>query len=173
MKICWNCKHTFETEEIRWATEPHGELIASCPNCGDADIEEAQYCKICGKPFCDDDLDEGICTECSENAVNYSSFREFALEDVSETECSLLEEFLYEYVFNIDYYEIPSGSHPELRALLIGYYDRMVADIESSKQLAPGYEDMHLLPMIREYLKSFRIEWREWVVSKVERGEAI
>ena len=173
MKICWNCKHTFEPEEIRWATEPHGERIACCPNCGDIDIEEAHYCKICGKPFCEDDLYYGICDECRNEKIRYDTFREFALDGAKERDCSLLEEFLYEYEFNFSYSDVPSESHAELRKLLVGYYDKMVADIEYNNRRILDYEDKLLMPMIKQYLKDYAYEWFDWLNTKIDKGEVI
>lgn len=173
MKICWKCKSTFEPEEIRWAIEPHGEQIACCPHCDYPEVEDAVYCKVCGKPFCEEDLTCGVCDDCIEEYIRYDTFREFALDGFKEGDCSLLEMFLYEYEFNFSYNDVPMESHAELRKMLVGYYDNMVADIASNKRMIPSYEDMHLMPMIKQCLRDYRAEWAEWLATKKDNGEVI
>lgn len=77
---CLECGHIFEEgEEYRW-TEMHGEVWCGCPICrGEFDITES--CVCCGGQYTSEDLYDGWCEECLEDAVNYDNFLEYLMED--------------------------------------------------------------------------------------------
>ena len=155
MYICYDCHETFE--RCASETEPHGEVLSCCPVCGSTEVEEAVYCKICGEPMCEDELTEGICDDCIAAALDYDTFRSFALDGAAETDCSLIEEFVYCWLFGLGYTDAPNGSHEELRKLLVGYYDQRVAEerslIRDSQKIARAKEERFVRRVLRIQLQ--------------------
>ena len=97
---CCDCGHLFEEgEQTRW-TESRGECWGSscnesmqgCPLCK-GNYEEVKLCKECGDWHTEDELTNGLCDQCIENAIGYRSFLDFML----ETEA--LRDFLTEVVW--------------------------------------------------------------------------
>ena len=66
---CEECRSFTEEDDLgsRMAREedgvPRGTRVATCPECGSAELVEATRCKRCGKPIPDGDL----CEECRED----------------------------------------------------------------------------------------------------------
>lgn len=68
---CLDCGHVFERGEEKACVEHQGEChgvkayeeTSCCPLCGGV-YEEASRCKICDMPFCESELDCGVCEEC-------------------------------------------------------------------------------------------------------------
>ena len=173
MMICWNCKETFEHNETKWHTEPHGEVLGCCPHCGSPEIEEAAYCNICGKPMCDDDMTDGVCDDCMDELLTYDSFKAFALDGFKWDECSLLEDFLYSYVFGFCYSDVPGASHDELRKIFIRYYDETVAD-EKAMLRASAKAEPSFLNLIRDYVnREYKPEFADWLTKVNKDVEVI
>ena len=57
-----------EEERHYWLDDSPVEtyVTARCPYCGSEEIDEAEYCEVCGEPFAPEDLEDGVCKECSE-----------------------------------------------------------------------------------------------------------
>ena len=74
---CQRCRGIIAQEDLNfaWEEELHYWLddcpvetyvTAHCPCCGSEEIDEAEYCEVCGEPFAPEDLEDGICKECME-----------------------------------------------------------------------------------------------------------
>ncbi len=67
---CNNCG--LEFEEPKAYRESHGlehgwEELYCCPNCGEADYDEATECQICGEPV----FGERFCKDCMDRATEF------------------------------------------------------------------------------------------------------
>lgn len=160
MYICNDCGATFEYNEIHWVTEGYGERFAYCPCCNYGDFEEAKYCKVCGEPFCEDDLTEGYCLDCLNNKLTFDVFKDFALDGCRDTEVSIFEEFMFQYCYGLEYEEHPRGSSVELKDLLIKDY------IDRSK----SNKDFVLLDNIRIFMNGYIQEFAEYLTTKEVKG---
>lgn len=108
---CTNCGHIFDDcESHKVYDDPSGGDIAggyqavlvedSCPMCGGA-YEEAVKCADCGGLFLENELRAGLCEECFEDAINYSTFLAFADYEPVGGFTSILEDFIFEALFGI------------------------------------------------------------------------
>lgn len=71
---CHDCKAQFNSPDTLYRAGRIGngsenweedEYIDVCPACGSNEIYEAYFCANCEKEFCEDELDDDICPECS------------------------------------------------------------------------------------------------------------
>lgn len=160
MMICYDCRETFEQEETKWHTEPHGELVACCPHCGSTEIEEAEYCEICGKPHCADDLTYGVCDECIESNLTYKSFQDFALNGFMDDECSVFEEFMFCSILGLNFTDIPNGSSKGLKELFLKHYKDLIL-IDKCCVASDLLDKISIFIM-----HVYKSEFAEWLVSK-------
>lgn len=74
---CQRCKEVISQDDLRFVREAERHYwlddspvesyaYALCPYCGSDQIDEADYCEVCGEPFVPEDLEGGICKECLE-----------------------------------------------------------------------------------------------------------
>ena len=74
---CHRCKEIIPRDELRivreeerhyWLDDSPVEVSYNvfCPYCGSEEIDETDYCDVCGSPCIPDDLEDGICKECRE-----------------------------------------------------------------------------------------------------------
>ena len=75
MKICNDCFHVFDDDEIATWRESRGEFwgmpcyetVSGCPKCH-GEFEDAAQCTKCGEWFAKCELNDGdICDDCSED----------------------------------------------------------------------------------------------------------
>ena len=75
MKICLDCWHVFEDDDIATWSESRGEYwgmpchedMCGCPKCH-GDFVDAVKCKKCGEYVPDYEVDDdGVCDECNEH----------------------------------------------------------------------------------------------------------
>lgn len=79
--------HLFDEPKI--IKEPHGELLAHCPVCGDS-FEEAERCEICGEYFRPDELYDGVCNDCiNEYRYDWATCIRFADKEKVKTEIEI------------------------------------------------------------------------------------
>lgn len=72
---CQDCKSIFMKEDVGCRVErdvhywlddqPVEEWVEwFCPECGSGNIEEADYCEVCGEVIIPEDSPDGLCEEC-------------------------------------------------------------------------------------------------------------
>lgn len=156
MLICNGCGEKFTESEIRWERDEYGEWEARCPHCDWGVPEDAKTCRICGEDFCEDDLIEGFCPDCLDNALTLESFLEFAVDGFNEYECSLFEEFMFTKMFGWDYDDVPNCSTPLFRKALETIYRQETVSV---------YADT-LMDRIRDFMKMYKPEFAEYLSVK-------
>lgn len=159
MYICWNCGSAFEEGEIKWAIEPHGEWTGCCPHCGANDVEEAKFCHICGKPFCEDDLTYGFCDECLHEALTFDTFMEYGLYGFKHDQFSLLEGFVFWCLYHLGEEYWPKATSIELREELIQKY------VEKIKG-ATGWDKDYYQSDLEDFMKSEMSDFASWLEWK-------
>lgn len=155
--ICTWCGEVIDYDDIRWEVEDTGEKWGCCPYCHE-DLTEAYACEKCGKPFDPETLINDWCEECLMDALTIESFRDFAVADFSETECSLLEEFMLVKEYGFDYADVPNVSTIAFRDMLFDEYQR-----KANSNLRGDLEQK-----IRNYVKA--LYWGEWADYIAEKG---
>lgn len=71
---CYECGHIFEEGEQNYSGDGWNEpKIEVCPVCGDT-FGEAQICSRCGGQFLKDELTEGFCENCVNEAIEEYGF---------------------------------------------------------------------------------------------------
>jgi methionyl-tRNA synthetase len=75
----------FHESEI---TRAQGEK--ACPNCLDFDFEEAEQCENCKAWFFADELENGVCNDCTADLVG--TFKELLYENFTANEIKILNE---------------------------------------------------------------------------------
>lgn len=80
MLYCTNCKELISEDDLSTYKDAHGfndghyEEYDICPNCGQAEFENAHKCEICGEYFYDEENDlSRICPNCVEENMNYET----------------------------------------------------------------------------------------------------
>lgn len=153
MLICSNCKTVFTDAEIRWERDEYGEWEARCPCCNWGYPEEAKTCKICGEDCLEDDMIEGYCMDCLEEALTFDTFLEFATDGFRDDECSLLEEFMFTKVYGWANMDVPNVSTPLFREVIENDYN------ERKNSLFNDY----FMDLIQDYMKYYMSEFAEYL----------
>jgi len=156
MLICSNCKTVFTDSEIRWERDEFGEWEARCPCCNWGYPEEAKTCKICGEDCLEDDMLEGYCMECLEEALTFETFLEFSLDGFSEYECSLFEEFMFTKIYGWEYDDVPNVTTPMFREVLVDDYKAKTSN---------AFNDF-ILDLIKDYMRGYMSEFAEYLSEK-------
>ena len=64
---CMNCGEIIREDEVKTivinSEPPFYEYGASCPVCGEIDLDTMQTCPVCGKAY--DDVEKEVCPECA------------------------------------------------------------------------------------------------------------
>lgn len=74
MYFCHDCESEFEDPIVirdfvgYYGSEPAYQRYAGCPYCKSDDVEEMQECYECGDHYLDEDLTEGLCGYCHQEA---------------------------------------------------------------------------------------------------------
>lgn len=142
---CFECGHLFEHGEERRVVEAHGEEYLACPVCGNA-YDETIQCKRCGAHHFEDDLYNGLCTECIGELMTLPNMKQY-LEDVGLEEDFYIGEV---YKSNFEYVS------PELLDLARCAFNKMtikeVLDAAEPKGNVPdGYESPQTV-MMRKFI---------------------
>lgn len=103
--------HLFDEPKI--IKEPHGELLAHCPVCGDS-FEEAERCEICGEWCRPDEMYDDACDDCiNDYRYDWQTCWKFAHDDKAKTEIEVnsvlatlfsaaeIEDVMFEYLLKI------------------------------------------------------------------------
>lgn len=67
--MCNRCGDGFSLDEADRIYED-GQPVTTCPNCGSADIEEGERCKICREIHYPWKLRHGVCEDCFADAIS-------------------------------------------------------------------------------------------------------
>lgn len=70
---CLYCGSVFDEDEIvhskQWLTDNYYEIVGLCPNCDHDELADAYRCLICEEYFCEEELTDGLCSECSQELI--------------------------------------------------------------------------------------------------------
>lgn len=144
MLICRDCGTLFDRDEIRYWTEPHGEHLSGCPNCGGA-YEEAVQCECCGEFFAQDDLIKPInfCEACLRESITPEDFAELAMESESNDYeiVGLLEDFMFTGIMGFPKQWFLNRSSLRFKQLMAREYSCMALDKNASESLTEALRD--------------------------------
>jgi hypothetical protein len=74
MYKCYDCGHIFEEgEQLKTGDGWNEPILELCPICGGA-FDDAKICSHCGGQFLEDELEEGFCEDCANEAIEEYSF---------------------------------------------------------------------------------------------------
>ncbi len=94
---CNNCGHVFDEDSLVKCYDDDGCSYSGCPYCKDYEIEEVEYCEVCGKYKADYDEENEMCEECVDNIVN--KFKKIIKNSMQEYELTTLENYYAENDF--------------------------------------------------------------------------
>lgn len=154
--ICSDCKTVFSEDEIRWERDDFGEWEARCPCCNWGYPEEAKKCRVCEEYSLDEDMLEGYCMDCLEEALTFDSFLEFAIDGFRDDECSLLEEFMFVKIYGWADMDVPNVSTPMFRETIIHDYREKTGN---------AFND-YILDLIKDYMRGYMPEFAEYLSLK-------
>lgn len=77
MLKCLECGEFFERNDAVYSSSyvgehfgtPVSQRVLCCPTCGSDDLIPAKSCKICGEYFGEDDIEDGVCSDCLNDAL--------------------------------------------------------------------------------------------------------
>lgn len=175
MLKCLNCSHVFDESEAATEQEPHYELdgapceyFSVCPNCHSEDISDAYQCEVCGEWFFGDEIIDGhYCESCLREAVDYDSFKEFALSKKASDKLdiqysdqfSLLELFVLEEICNYSSSQIERTMPSDAEAKFWLGEEVYNTRVEKDKPIFKG-DEQPFLEQIRQYI--FDCDLAEW-----------
>lgn len=108
MYRCEFCGHLFEEGEQAVWEERHGldappyEKWNGCPICK-GDYEEVHQCQKCGDWHSEDELTEGICSDCLEGSINCETAVSF-LEDMLLSDKDYAVNFIFEVLLDTKFF---------------------------------------------------------------------
>lgn len=98
MKLkCNNCGHVFDEDSLVKCYDENGCLYKGCPHCKDYEVEEVQYCEICGKYKVYYDEENEMCEECVERILN--KFKNIIRSSLQAYEIATIENYYSENDF--------------------------------------------------------------------------
>ena len=165
MLKCFECGHIFECGEEKRYTEPHGEEYLACPLCGGS-YEETIACTRCGGYFHENELFNGLCSECVGDYMTADNMKKYLEEN------GLEEDFYIEELYKSSFTYVS----PELLDLARCAFNKLVfnsvLDKVDQRGAVPNKYEAPQIAMMRKFILADQFgiyDFAEWINKKEGR----